>query len=402
MTAMYLYIDSPSIYQNTINSFFLFIFDHNLKELKHYQLPISVVAPFANRLFKEIPEVMNVEVREPWYNLLPQKESEYTRSPLPKGPTSLYAKSFDPETQPPPHIQMHPTEGIRHFVVQLFDFQTRLYKGIYDVNDIFLHGASYLLHEGHKKDQVSMNDNPYYYAIFPSQETVRSAPPEAFPIDAYDVEGVFRLPPQAKDDKRIIFKPIPEPPLPKRHLDSFGTVTQAGKGEPQAGQIIIPKDRYDELEYGLKLSETIEQGGYLLGNIWRMPDSPESEKDPNFKWIVEVTDLLMAEDTIGSPATLLFTGDSWSKISRQIDQNYANRKLVGWFHTHVFPATDNFGLSGLDLDMHNWYLPRCWHIAVLLNLEKNNRRTVRCYQRGKESFLMETPFLISESHSEEV
>jgi len=401
MSRIYLYFGDEKNIRDvyTIKSFFIVIFGENLAPLREYQVPVSALAPFANRLFREIPLVRDMNAREPWYSLTPSQDINFERSPLPGGPTSLYSKPFDPGTLPSPAIQMIHDARVRCFVVRLFDFQTELYKGVYTVDDIFLHGANYLLHEGLKRGQIPDDRGPYFYAIYPSRQTVRQAPAEALPRDAYDVEGVFHLPPRAKDEKRIIFKPVPEPPLPERDPDGFPPSHSFGKGEPHAGKIYIPSEIYEDLHQKLTLSEQNEEGGYLLGDVYRMPGAPEKEDDPDFKWIVEVTDLLMAEDTIGSPATLLFTGDTWSKMSRQIDRNYADRRLVGWFHTHVFPATDSFGLSGLDQDMHAWYLPRPWQIAVLLNLEDNGERTVRCFQKGGEGHLVETEFQVMESNS---
>lgn len=206
------------------------------------------------------------------------------------------------------------------------------------------------------------------------------------------MEGVFRLPPKVKHEPRILFRPVPEPPLPERDPAGFEPVRIYGKGENPSGQIFIPSHIYHEMRQGLTLSRSVEEGGYILGNVWRVPGTPEKEDDPDFRWIVEVTDLLMAQGTVGSPAMLLFTGDSWSRISRRRAKDYADRKLVGWFHTHTFPATDDFGLSGLDQDMHAWYLPKPWQIAILLNIERDGDRTVRCYQRGAEGDLTETLF----------
>ena len=146
----------------------------------------------------------------------------------------------------------------------------------------------------------------------------------------------------------------------------------------------------------MTLSQQNEEGGYVLGNAYRMPGSPEDETDPGFRWAVEVTDLLMAENTVGTPVTLLFTSDTWSGVSRRRDRDYADRKLAGWFHTHIFPASDTFGLSGLDQDMHAWYLAKPWQVAILLNVESDGSRTVRCYQRSPDGDLVETPYEVFE------
>lgn len=281
---------------------------------------------------------------------------------------------------------------VRHFVVRLLDFQDLLYQGEYSVDDIFLNEAHYLLHRRIEDGKLTPAQGPFTYAIVPSTESVRTVPADLLPDDAYQIEGAFRLPPPSLDRARIVFRKIETPPLPPRDPDDLGTARSLGRGEPQAGQVFLPETIYDELRHGLKLSDKKEEGGYLLGKVYRTPQSGERDDADDFHWVVEVTDLVMAEDTVGSAALLLFTGDSWSKISRRIDRDFPGHKLVGWFHTHLFAATDDFGLSGLDQDMHAWYLPKPWQVAILLNLEDGGERTVRCYQRGPEGDLVETPF----------
>jgi hypothetical protein len=287
---------------------------------------------------------------------------------------------------------MHPEALTRYFEVRLFDFERELYRGIYTMDDIFLHGAHYLLRNGIRRGQLPADRGPYFYAVIPSTRILSSVPSDLLPEDAYKSEGLFRLPPRVKEAPRIQFRPIPQPPLPERELSTFGVIESHGKGEAQAGRVFIPAGLYDNLCRHLVLSKKKEEGGYILGNVYRLAGGPENEDAPDFRWLLEVTDLLMAEDTVGSPALLLFTGDSWSKISRRRDRDYPTRRLVGWFHTHLFPATDTFGLSGIDQDMHSWYLPKPWQVAILLNQEKDKERSVRCYQRGPTGELVETPF----------
>ncbi len=375
-----------------IKSFIIVIYDTNFKNLATYQVPISVAAPFANRLFREIPTVGDLDVREPWYALAHQTELDFTRSPLPAGPTSLLGQAYDPDAQAYPTISFYPKALVRYFVITLLDFQTELYQGVYSVDDIFLHGAHHLLHSKIKKGELPDDQGPYFYEVLPSPRAMHTVLDDLLPEEAYQVEGVFHLPPPAKDEPRIEFRPVAQPPPPERDPADFEPFQSYGQGEAQAGRVLLPAPLYADLRRRLELSRQKEEGGYILGNVYRLPNSPEEENDPDFRWLVEVTDLLMAEDTIGSPALLLFTGDSWSKISRRRDRDYPERKLVGWFHTHLFPASDSFGLSGLDQDMHAWYLTKPWQVAILLNFESGNDRTIRCYQRGPEGNLVETPF----------
>ncbi|HLW03741.1 MAG TPA: hypothetical protein VKT82_34155 [Ktedonobacterales bacterium] len=376
-----------------IKSFIIVIYDAALEEVAQYQVPFSITAPFANRIAREVLNIPDwgATLHEPWYSLAYRLDSEYQRAAEPPGPTSLKGQRYDPDAGPGPSIQLHPDALVKSFEVRLFDYQKELYQGVYTVDDIFLHGARYLLHNRIQNGKLP-GGGSYSYAVLPSRQKVHSVSSDLLPEDAYQSEGVFRLPPRDKDESSIKFTPVPPSPLAERDPAGFGVTELHGKGEVQTGRIFIPTHLYADLQRHLFLSQKKEEGGYILGKVFRSAGTSEQENAPGFRWIVEITDLLMAEDTIGSAATLLFTGDTWSKISRRRDRQYPGLELVGWFHTHLFPATDAFGLSSLDQDMHTWYLPRPWQIAILLNLEKDDKRTVRCYQRGVEGDLIESTF----------
>nr|VFJ50717.1 MAG: hypothetical protein BECKFM1743C_GA0114222_100886 [Candidatus Kentron sp. FM]VFJ50749.1 MAG: hypothetical protein BECKFM1743A_GA0114220_100876 [Candidatus Kentron sp. FM]VFK08750.1 MAG: hypothetical protein BECKFM1743B_GA0114221_100806 [Candidatus Kentron sp. FM] len=378
----------------SVRSFFIAIYDKDLEKLRPFQIPVAAIAPFANRIAKEVLDLTEWgrTQREYWYSIVHKTKPDFQREPKPEGPTDLYGHRYQPTDGEGFLVQLHPDAIVRSFVVRLYDYQTELFRGEYGVTDIFQHGADYLLSNGIKKGLIPPDRGPYYYEIIPSSEPVRSLSSDIFPEDAYKVEGVFRLPPRVGNEPRIAFKAVAEPPFPERKPDEFPIAAAHGKGEPMGGRVVIPESLHAQLHSQLTLSHRNEEGGYLLGNVYRQPGSPENEDDPDYRWVVEITDLLMAEDTLGTAATLLFTGDSWSKISRRRDRDHAGRKLVGWFHTHLFPATDDFGLSGIDQDMHAWYLPKPWQIAILLNLEDDGTRTVRCYQRGKTGDLVECRF----------
>jgi hypothetical protein len=378
-------------------SFTVIIYDAAQQELARYHVPVAVAAPFANRIAREVLNIAGggMLLPEPWYRLDARSELQLQRSSELEGLTSLRGDRYIPEIDP--SISMHPEAVPRYFEIRLFDFERELYKGVYTMDDIFLHGAYHLLRHRMLNGELPSDRGPYFYAVVPGTQAIQAISPDLLPEDAYKTEGLFRLPPRVKEAPRIQFRPVPQPPLPERDPATFGLVESHGKGEDQAGRVFIPAHLYDDLCHRLVLSERKEEGGYILGNVYRLPGSPENEDSPDFRWLLEVTDLLMAENTIGSPALLLFTGESWSKIGRRRDRDYPTRRLVGWFHMHLFPATDTFGLSGLDQDMHAWHLPKPWQVAILLNLEARRRRSVRCYQRGPTGELVETPFEVVQS-----
>ncbi len=100
-----------------IRGFFVVIYGGDDQELRRYQIPLSMAAPFANRMFEEI--LPGRPVREPWFALIPGEAPEFERTPLPAGPTSFYGKPYDPEAQTAPAIRLHPKAQVRSFRISL-------------------------------------------------------------------------------------------------------------------------------------------------------------------------------------------------------------------------------------------------------------------------------------------
>ncbi|HLN29241.1 MAG TPA: hypothetical protein VK395_15945 [Gemmataceae bacterium] len=376
--------------RSDVKSFLLVLYDGDLREIARFQLPVEVAAPLCNRLLRET--LAGVQVREPWYTLKARYDRSFNRSPTPMGPTSLFGSQYDAAAEAGPSLSVHPDAGIRSFEVSMLDFQRELFRGEYSAEDLFLHPVRYVLNGLLEKGKLTPECGPFCYAVLPSRETVQNVSKGLLPAQAYQAEGVFRLPPPVSSEPSIAFRPVVEPPFPERDPATFGPLQVHGKGEHQSGRVFLPAIMYADFRQNWTFSSLHEEGGYILGNVYRQPGSSEREDRPGFRWLIECTDLLKAEGTVGSPDRLLFTGDAWSKVSRRRDKDFAGRKLVGWYHTHLFAATDNFGLSGLDLNMHALYLPKSWQVALLLNLEAGNVRTVRCYQRNSDGELVETPF----------
>jgi hypothetical protein len=205
------------------------------------------------------------------------------------------------------------------------------------------------------------------------------------------VEGVFQLPQLAEDRARTVFRRVAPEPLAERDPAMLPPTQALGNGGPGPGRVLLHREVYEALRAGLELSADTEDGGYLLGVPYRQPGSPADDTDLDFRWWLEVSDVVMAESAWAQAALLLFTGETWSRIARRLDRE-PDKKLVAWFHTHLFEATDTFGLSGMDLDLHRRYLTKPWQVAVLLNVAADGARTIRCYQRGPEGDLVECPF----------
>ncbi len=388
--------------QQAPKSLALTLYDGRLKPLAQIGVPLSVSAPAVNRLLQEVPYEKLVQAKELWYFLRPSRPGSgksFIRAPTPVGACSLYGTQYVPEQEPPPRVSHHPQPLVEFFTVTLKDFDDEIFRGDYSVDDLFRawveHFARLLLEKGTLRE----TDLPLYYDMDLSLESVQAVEQDLFPDDAYKVEGVFQLPRRASTRKKTVFRKVATPPLPRASRTSFGAGKLLGRSKKRRGTVLLRPEVYREL-LEVALSDTVENGGYLLGNSYRTPTSPESEDDPAFKWTLEITDVLLANSQHGTPGRLLFNGDTWSAMRRTAARDFPDRQVVSWFHTHLFAGSDDFGLSGLDQELHRQFFSRPWHVAILINIDSNQQREVRCFQKGDSGDLVECKFEVLEEEGD--
>lgn len=384
--------------------FILYLFDGKLNKLKTYYLPLDVAAIFTNRIVKELFPNLSKGASEPWYKVIPycshQKDKKLKRAKLPQGPTSLISTKYEPEKEPPPRVLFNPASHFRFFEVQLYDLKKKIFSGEYHVNDLFLAVAETLMQGLYEDKVITDEDAPFYYEIEISPKLITTMSPDLLPQEAFQVEGVFHLPVLKADRKRIQFTKIKPPPLPVLEESAFGETETKGRGKPGEGRVLMSAKVYDTLKHKIELSDEVEQGGYLLGTPYRLAGSPEDEEDEDFKWGIDIRDIIVATGGYGTALLLLFNGDTWSELKREMDRSYPDKKLLSWYHTHLFKGSDDFGLSGLDQTLHRRFFTLPWQVAILLNLDPmTNEREVRCFQRGPSGELVESQYEVY--HEEE-
>lgn len=108
-------------------------------------------------------------------------------------------------------------------------------------------------------------------------------------------------------------------------------------------------------------SNGFEQGGLLLGNVFRDP-----ERMITFA-IVEKA--LAGLSATGSMAYLSIGHATWNEMLDEADlylddQEYQLR-IIGWYHTH--PMTLQVFMSGTDMNTQRTFFPNYWQFAVVLN-----------------------------------
>jgi proteasome lid subunit RPN8/RPN11 len=116
-----------------------------------------------------------------------------------------------------------------------------------------------------------------------------------------------------------------------------------------------------------------EVAGVLVG--------PPPEKQPDGRYVVHISDAIIAKHTRMQGASVTYTPESWRYVNDKLAEMYPNEEavIVGWYHTH--PGFGIF-LSGMDRFIHQNFFTQIWHIALVLD-PHGRRSGFFCWDRGK-------------------
>jgi len=151
--------------------------------------------------------------------------------------------------------------------------------------------------------------------------------------------------------------------------DDDGTAAAEEASEPDPGPpvvIVTPQGIIDRFARTYRFSDEIEEGGFLAGTVYRDAERPGG-------FLVHVTAILPAERTGASMINFTFTGESFLRVSQQLEKRGSGEKLLGWYHTHLFGATSRLGLSSVDVELHRSTFRRPWQVAALVNITDEGR-----------------------------
>jgi hypothetical protein len=133
----------------------------------------------------------------------------------------------------------------------------------------------------------------------------------------------------------------------------------------------------------------VEEGGFLVGYVY-------SDSDVENGYIVEIADMPVAQHTGASLLHFTFTGDSFAEVKRMLRSDDRPLRIVGWYHTHLFPATETFGLSSIDVKLHFTTFTTDWQVAGLVNLDTKMKRTLRFYVAHNDEMILCPHWTINE------
>jgi hypothetical protein len=282
-----------------------------------------------------------------------------------------------------PELAPDPADPVQAITVTLYDLEQVLYRADYRTVEVFGPFLRFLLVRRMSEARYANAAAPLLLRVWPQvayedMSIFGMLPPET------PVEGVFPLPVPRGPGRRTTFQLVTTHTYETRTLESMGPRQTHKADLGGRNRLIWHPDAYRALSDAYPVSDTVEEGGYLVGQVYQQEGAPDT-------LLVEVQQILAAEGTRSSALLLLFTGDSWSAMRRYLTQ-HPQQRLLGWWHTHLFPASESFGLSGLDETMHRQFFPNPWHFAALLNVSPQQGRVVRCYQTDTHGNLVESSF----------
>jgi hypothetical protein len=178
---------------------------------------------------------------------------------------------------------------------------------------------------------------------------------------------------------------VTESPLPAASLHDFKLLT-AYKPSQAPLKVLLSHTVYQELIQRQHFSEHVEEGGFLIGRAYQDGDCPEAH-------IVQISAALPAQHTGASLLHFTYTGDSFMSVKRLLREQYPDERMLGWYHTHLFPAAIPMGLSSTDWDLHFTTFTQPWQIAGLINIDSPKLRTLRFYVK-QERLMIPCPYWI--------
>jgi hypothetical protein len=203
-----------------------------------------------------------------------------------------------------------------------------------------------------------------------------------------EVEGLVHVDPVGQSRRpSFTIRRLPDPEPPTRSLRDYG-ISPSAEQQKALVKVILRSEVERAFSWGIRFSDEIEEGGFLAGRIYL-------DGDCEGTYIAELTTVLPAQHTGASLLHFTFTGDSFGAMSETLERKHPGDALLGWYHTHLFAATDGMGLSSIDVDLHFTTFRRPWQLAGLVNLD-GAFRVLRFYARRENTMSLCPQWAVSE------
>lgn len=162
---------------------------------------------------------------------------------------------------------------------------------------------------------------------------------------------------EAKDKKVYPIQPAGKGPrrakIPYHRARRW--IAEGENGRSPGLQIFVTQHAYTRICAHAASDMDNEVGGWLAGRWCR-----DYETKTEF---VVVEALLPAQQVRSGSTFLTFTHDSQVAMLAALEERYAKKGVVGWYHTH--PRMGVF-LSGYDVWLHEHFFPQPWQVALVV------------------------------------
>lgn len=137
-------------------------------------------------------------------------------------------------------------------------------------------------------------------------------------------------------------------------LDQAGLSSAPFPGKTGGLRVYIEQKTHDALWQHARENTSVEICGVLVGLWKRDAEGP----------YVHVSASIRGDAATSKFAEVTFTHETWTKINEQMDKQYSDRVIVGWYHTHP-----DFGvfLSDRDLFIHEHFFSAAGQIAHVID-----------------------------------
>ena len=134
--------------------------------------------------------------------------------------------------------------------------------------------------------------------------------------------------------------------------ESLGSAPFPGK--PASLRVYFDQSAHDALSSHASEDTSVEICGVLVGAWLKDQSGP----------YVHVTASIRGDAAASKNAEVTFTHQTWAKINERMDKEFADRAIVGWYHTHP-----DFGifLSDRDVFIHQHFFNAPGQVALVVD-----------------------------------
>ena len=123
-------------------------------------------------------------------------------------------------------------------------------------------------------------------------------------------------------------------------------------------RVFFVESAYDKMKQHTATTSEVELCGVLIGDVCR----------DALGFYLKIDAVIEGKDANNYGAQVTFTHQTWEHINAIKDKQYANQRIVGWYHTH--PGFGVF-LSGMDMFIQENTFNHPYQVAIVVETKQN-------------------------------